>query len=182
MSSNVHPVASSWSRRRGVLLPFGNSTCNSASHRGISAFFSDFTQQLERAETRKLTARLELFQRKFPQSTLSVFITELPPRAAVADYAFWLANRVRFSDVEAVGTHDFDFVLAIDTHAGAAALTAGYGLDNRVAEEDLAAALEAGRAAFAVNDWASGIEQCVHGFTERLRTIARRARSRTRRL
>ncbi len=132
---------------------------------------TDRTLALPKPELRKLHILLELFQRKFPQSVFSVFLTEMPAGTALGEYTFWLANRVRFNTVEANGGKNFDLLLVVDV-GGAAGLTVGYGLENMLAEGELSAALEAGRAAFAEKNWTLGIERTVSFLMARMREIA----------
>ncbi len=134
---------------------------------------TDCTLTFSKADLRKLQMLLDLFHEKFPQSTFSVFVAELPAGIAIGEYTFWLANRVRFSTIESNGEHNFDLLLVLDTAGGAAGLTVGYGLENYLAEEDLSAALELSRTAFAAENWTAGIEGCVHALMKRMRAIAR---------
>ncbi|MBA3960718.1 MAG: hypothetical protein H0X40_02300 [Chthoniobacterales bacterium] len=133
---------------------------------------SDSTRSLTHAERRKLRRVVGLFRSKFPQTTLSLFLAELPAGNTITEYAFWLANRERGSAMNATVKHNFELVLLIDI-TGSAALTAGYGLEKYLADEDLNAALRAGRAAFATRDWATGIERCLQVLTERMRRAVR---------
>ncbi|MGH7938188.1 MAG: TPM domain-containing protein [Chthoniobacterales bacterium] len=133
---------------------------------------SDRTLTLSRQERRKLQTLLKLFRRKFPQSTFAVLLADLPVGTSVGEYAFWLANRARFGAIESLGENNFDLLLVVDV-AGAAALTVGYGLEKLVPEEDLSAALEAGRNAFAGKNWSMGVELCVTHMMNRLREITR---------
>ena len=136
------------------------------------AHVTDVTERLPEKELEKLRARVALFERKFPQTFLSVFIIGLPEGVEVGEYAFWLANRALFSALETVGEENFDILLVVNTTAGAAALTVGYGLEPFVTEDDLEAALEAGRASWMGGDIAAGIRACVDKLQERLRRIA----------
>src|ERR1700736_3925771 len=104
-------------------------------------FLTDHTGRLRTRELAELRQLLRLFGRKFPQSAFSVFLTNQVPDGAVAEYTFWLANRVRFGRVNAIGSENFDLLLGIDTETSSAALVAGYGLENYVSERDLERAL-----------------------------------------
>ncbi|HEY5036862.1 MAG TPA: TPM domain-containing protein [Chthoniobacterales bacterium] len=142
-----------------------------------SGSLTDATHKLSAGDRRKLKTLLQLFHRKFPQSILSVLLTELKPGMVIGEYTFWLANRVRFGWVESKGEDNFDLLLVVDIAGGAAGMAAGYGLDRELAEGDLEAALEAGRNAFAEGDWATGIERCVNQLMERMREILRATES-----
>lgn len=138
-----------------------------------SGSLTDATHKLSKPDRRKLKTLLQLFHRKFPQSILSVLLTEAKPGTVISEYTFWLANRVRFGWVESKGANNFDLLLVVDVTSGAAGMTAGYGLERQLAEGDLEAALEAGRSAFAEGEWATGIERCVNQLMERMREILR---------
>jgi uncharacterized membrane protein YgcG len=120
----------------------------------------------------KLRGELALFEKKFPQSLFSVFITELSPGASVAEYAFWLANRGRFSALEAVGSENFDLLLVIDAVAGTAALTVGYGLEKYLQESNLEDILASAAPAFREGDLADGILICIDRTVRRMREIS----------
>lgn len=135
--------------------------------------FADPGDELPPGKQRRLNQLLELFGKKFPQSIFSVYLMEMPAGTTPNEYAFWLSNRARSNNAAAIGEKNFDLVLLIDV-AGGAALTAGYGFENYLTEEDLSAVLEAGQEAWAVRDWAGGIERCIAGMTERLRLASQR--------
>ena len=134
---------------------------------------ADYAQILSAAELRRLTNQLALFHRKFPQVTLAVVIAESPAGSAMGEYVFWLANRMRFSAAEAIGAKNFDLLLVLGI-GGTSGFSAGYGLENLVAEEDLARVLEAGQEDFAAERWAAGIAACVDCLIERLREVCRK--------
>lgn len=135
--------------------------------------FADPGNELAPGRQRRVNDLLELFAKKFPQSVFSIYLMEMPAGAPPNEYALWLANRARVHNATAVGQLNFDLVLVIDV-AGSAALTAGYGLENYLTEEDLDAVLEAGRDAFAARAWEEGIERCSAELTTRLRAASQR--------
>jgi uncharacterized membrane protein YgcG len=138
-----------------------------------SRYLTDRSGRLPRAAIAKLRDALQLFERKFPQSLFSVFIIDLPPNAAVNEYAFWLANRARFSPIEAVGAENFDLLLVVDSAANTAAFTVGYGLEKYLSEDDLDDALTAALPDLWKGDLASGIRICIDWMTRRMRDISR---------
>ncbi len=137
-----------------------------------SRHLTDRSGRLALNEMPKLRGQLDLFERKFPQSLFSIFITELPPDTSIGEYAFWLANRGRFSSIEVVGSENFGLLLVIDTFAGAAALTVGYGLEKYLQEADLADILSSAEPMFREGDLAGGIAICIDRAVQRMREIS----------
>ena len=139
-----------------------------------SRYLTDRSERLSLRDASKLREALRLFGRKFPQLLFSVVLMDLRPRAPVAEYAFWLINRARFSEFQATGPRNFELLLVIDPGAKEAALITGYGLENFVAEEDLEATLNAARSGLEAGDLAGAIHSCIEFMTRRLREIGQR--------
>jgi uncharacterized membrane protein YgcG len=136
-----------------------------------SRFLTDRTGQLPLRAMADLRDLLRLFKRKFPQSLFSVFVTDAVQGGAISEYTFWLANRARFSSLGAVEGDNFDLLLGIDTHARAAALVIGYGLEAFISERDLQRALADAASAFYGGDYVGGIRNCVEFMMNRMRDI-----------
>jgi uncharacterized membrane protein YgcG len=117
---------------------------------------------------------LRLFNRKFPQSRFSVFMTSQMPGGPIGEYAFWLMNRARFGFLEAVGGDNLDLLLVIDVERGAAALVLGYGLEDYLTERDLERALAEAASGFYPGDFTQGIQVCVEFIMNRMREIAKK--------
>lgn len=141
-----------------------------------SRFLSDRAHRLELKEMETLREGLRLFEKKFPQVLLSVLITDLPAGSEAGEYAFWMANRARFSSVEKTGADNFDLLLVIDVISETAALTAGYGLERFVTEEDLAKAMTAVAGPLRKGDFAGAIRACLEKLTRILRERSETAR------
>jgi uncharacterized membrane protein YgcG len=139
-----------------------------------SRFVTDCTRALSQREIAEMHRLLRLFNRKFPQSRFSVFMTSQVPDSTIGEYAFWLMNRARFGFLEAVGGNNFDLLLAIDVERGAAALVAGYGLENYLPERDLERALAEGASGFHAGDFGQGIRACVEFMMNRMREIVKK--------
>jgi len=133
-----------------------------------SRFLSDRSGKLPIEEMTQLRAELRLFQKKFPQSLFSIFITELPRATSVTEYAFWLANRAKFSSGEKTLGENFNLLLVIDLAGSNAALTAGYGLERHVPEQDLKAVLDDLAAAMRDGGLAAGLRASIESLTRRL--------------
>ena len=134
-----------------------------------SMYFSDRTDRVPMREMAAIRTMLELFHQRFPQCLFSVFVADLPRGTSVGEYAFWLANRARFSSVEHVQGDHFGLLLLIDVNGHAAALNAGYGLEEHLREEDLQAALDAFAEPIRANDMPAGVQACLDAIAERLR-------------
>ena len=142
-----------------------------------SRYLSDRSEKLPREEVNKLRAALRLFQKKFPQSLFSILVTELPNNTSITEYAFWLANRSRFSTVETRFQENFNIVLVVDLTANAAALNVGYGLEPHIPEEDLRKVLDEFAEAFRQeNDLAKALHVCIDSLTRHLRERAQTER------
>jgi hypothetical protein len=138
-----------------------------------SRYLSDRSATLTTAEIERLRELLQRFERKFPQALFSVFITELPEKTNIKEYAFWLANRSQFSSVEAIGSGNFDLLLVIDPVAESAALTIGYGLEKFLSEEDLRATLAAATPSLRGAQLEHGIRICIEEMTRRLSELCK---------
>jgi uncharacterized membrane protein YgcG len=133
-----------------------------------SMYFTDRTDRVPLREMAAVRQTVELFHRRFPQCLFSVFVADLPRDTPVAEYAFWLANRARFSSVEQVHGENFDLLLVIDLSGRNAALNAGYGLEEHLREEDLEAALAAFTSRMRGDDLPGAVQACVDAVADRL--------------
>jgi uncharacterized membrane protein YgcG len=141
-------------------------------------YLSDRSGRMPLREIKKLRGLLRIFEKKFPQSLFSVFVTNGVPTGSISEYAFWLANRTGFSSIQAVAGENFDLLLGIDTETGMAALIIGYGLENYLTEDDLQAALAVAENAFRAGDFPRGIRECVEFVMNRMREIAKACEAR----
>ena len=142
-----------------------------------SRYLSDRAGTLALNEMEEIRESLRLFEKKYPQILFSVFVAELQPGGGTArEYAFWLANRARFSSVEKKEADNFDMLLVIDVNSQEAALTTGYGLEKHVSEQDLEDALHAASNSFREDEIAEGIQVCIDFLVRRLRKCSAVAR------
>ena len=138
-----------------------------------SRFVTDRSGTVPVRAIKELRALLDLYRRKFPQSLFSVFVVGRVENGSIAEYVFWLANRARFSALEAVAGENFDVLLGLDLAAREAALQVGYGLENYLSERDLKNALAQASSALHAGDFARGIRDCVSFMMDRMREVAK---------
>lgn len=134
-----------------------------------SRYLSDRSGRLPIPDMEAIRKELRLFEKKFPQILLSVLVTELPAGSGVNEYAFWMANRARFSSVKKKENDNFDMLLVLDVVAQEAALTTGYGLEPYVNEEVLRSVLEAMAGPLRKGDLPGGIHAGIRALTTKLR-------------
>lgn len=137
-----------------------------------SRYLSDRSGRLDLTDMEQIRESLRLFEKKFPQILFSVFVADLEPGGTVQEYAFWLANRARFSSIDKTKADNFNMLLVIDVATNAAALTTGYGLEAYVDESDLEDALIAGEKHWRDGDFAAGIQACIAFLVGRLRELS----------
>ncbi len=137
-----------------------------------SRFLTDRTGRMALDEMTQLRAALRLFQKKFPQSIFSIFVTELPRGTAVAEYAFWMANRAKFNSGEKTEGENFNLLLVIDLTGNTAALTVGYGLERYVPEQDLKSVLDDLANGMRDDGLAAGLRAGIDSMTRRLRELS----------
>jgi uncharacterized membrane protein YgcG len=141
-----------------------------------SRYFTDRAGRIPMAEIEQLRAALRLFEKKFPQILFSVFMDDLHAGPAVSDYAFWLANRARFSSLAKKHGENFDLLLVIDLATPSASLMAGYGLEDHVSEDDLQLVLNELAGPLRAGNVAAGIRALLEALTRLLRVRSREAR------
>ncbi len=141
-----------------------------------SRFFTDRSGTLALDEIKRIRTQLSLFHQKFPQALLSVVVTELAGGGSAAEFAFWMANRARFTSAEKTRGDNFNLLLAIDLTGRAAALTTGYGLEKHVPEEALQSALNEFARAQREHGVAAGIKACIASLVRQLRELADEAK------
>jgi uncharacterized membrane protein YgcG len=141
-----------------------------------SRLFTDRSGTLPLPEIKQIREQLRLFQKKFPQVLLSVFVNDFEPGTSVAEFAFWMANRARFTSSDRVRGENCNLLVVIDLTSGSAALTSGYGLENYVPEQALQDALDEFASTARDEDLAAGIRACIASLTRQLRELALKAK------
>jgi uncharacterized membrane protein YgcG len=142
-----------------------------------SRFLTDRTGRIPMSEIEQLRAALRLFEKKFPQILFSIFVDDLHAGTSVSEYAFWLANRARFSSLEKKHGENFDLLLVIDHATRSASLTTGYGLEDHVSEHDLQLVLDELAGPLREGNVAAGIHALLEALIRLLRVRSRDARN-----
>lgn len=124
-------------------------------------------------EIAQLRAALRLFEKKFPQALFSIFVDQLPKGTSISEFAFWMANRARFSSLEKKHGENYDLLLVIDLATASACLTTGYGLETHLSENDLKAILNELAAPLLAGNVAAGIRALLDALVRRLRALSR---------
>lgn len=141
-----------------------------------SRLLTDRSGTLPLPEIKQLREQLRLFHKKFPQVLLSVFVNDFQPGTSVGEFAFWMANRARFTSADRIRGENCNLLLVIDLTSGTAALTSGYGLEKHVPEETLQSALDEFAAAARDEDLTAGVRACIAALTRQLRELSIKAK------
>ena len=142
-----------------------------------SRYLTDRSGRISLNDMAQLRGALRLFEKKFPQTLFSIFVDELPAGTSVSEYAFWLANRARFSSLEKKQGDNFDLLLEVDLAIPSASFTAGYGLEPQLSEEDLQAVLDELAGPLAAGAIADGLRALLDALIRRLRVRWKQART-----
>ena len=141
-----------------------------------SRLCTDRSGTLSLPDIKQIREQLRLFQKKFPQVLLSVFVNDFEPGTSVPEFAFWMANRARFTSSDRVRGENCNLLLVVDLTSGSAALTSGYGLEKHVPEEALQKALDEFASAAREADLAAAIRAAIASLTRQLRELAVKAK------
>jgi uncharacterized membrane protein YgcG len=141
-----------------------------------SRYLSDRAGKLDLGDMEEVREQLRLFERKVPQVLFSVYVTDLPAGTSVREYAFWLANRARFTPIQKSPAENLDMLLVIDLFGNNAALIGSYGLEKFVPEGDLDEALAELATGMRSGSVPDGIRACIKFLTKRVRQRVGEAR------
>ncbi len=104
---------------------------------------SDLTGKLGSFARRKVARVIADLERRYPQLAVAVVLTEVPPQAPLAAYAFWVFNRGQLSSALEKGGDNHLVMLLIDTHTDQAITMVGYGLEPFIEENRIQNCLQA---------------------------------------
>jgi hypothetical protein len=124
------------------------------------------------ADRASLLAKVDEFERRFPQVHLALFAGLLPPVLNVATAGFWLLNHgVRTKHGRRMD-NELGVVILIDPQAHQVGFSVGYGLEQMLAPEKLSALLEKARQRLQHRDYASAFRSLIRGIDQLLRSAA----------
>lgn len=87
-------------------------------------------QALRLSDAQLLERRIDDFEHRFPQITVSVFLGELPHGIDPASAAVWLLNQGIMIRHDAVQSNRHSIVLIVNPRAAQAGIAVGYGLEH----------------------------------------------------
>ena len=122
-------------------------------------------------DRRRLEARLDDFERRFPQVFFAVYFGVLPAGFSVSEVGFWLLNHAAFGTHDISKRNEFGIVLAIDPSASTAAFSLGYALESFEANLKLPTLLNSISSKLKRGDYGKAVEECVGTVDRRLRSI-----------
>jgi hypothetical protein len=137
------------------------------------SFVTDYQEAMSFGAAKRLSGHLFMLGKRFPQATFSVFFFPPPPRIPHKLYAFWLANRGRFSPLTARSEKNYSVLLLVDCDRGQAVLNVGYGVETILDEDTLAECLMKAKPAFDRGKYDSGVRACFASVSHKLMVAAR---------
>ncbi len=128
----------------------------------FGAYVTDSTgAELLQREYTTIERVLKGFERRFPQSRFSFFVTKLPASWSLREYAFWLLNECKFVPPERCLGANFSLLLVYDLAKKRACLMTGYGLEAYLEREDLEAILRVGSSQIARQKYVAALRRIV---------------------
>lgn len=112
---------------------------------------NDTAQILVRREVRTINHEIERLERVFPQLRFVIVTCQVPDKATLPTYAFWLFNRSGITAATERGSQNRLVMLVLDASHAQAACMIGYGLEPFVSEARITSALNAALALLSVN-------------------------------
>lgn len=122
-------------------------------------------------DRRKLEARLDDFERRFPQVFFAVYIGVLPVGFSVSEVGFWLLNHAAFGTHDISKRNEFGIVLAIDPSASTAAFSLGYALESVESSLQLPTLLNSISPKLKRGDFGRAVEISIRTVDKRLRSV-----------
>lgn len=133
---------------------------------------TDAAHCLRLTDQRRIEARLDDFERRFPQVFFAVYFGVLPQGLSVPEVGFWLLNHAAFGTHEIAKRNEFGIVLVVDPAAGQAGLCVGYAIEalgSRMAGDDV---LRSMRPLLAQSDYGRAVTLAIRHLDRKLRSFA----------
>lgn len=122
-------------------------------------------------DRRRLEAKLDDFERRFPQIFFAVYFGVLPGGFSVSEVGFWLLNHAAFGTHDISKRNEFGIVLVIDPSATTAAFTLGYSLEGVEAGLQLESVLKSVSPSLKKGDFGKAVEQSIRRVDRKLRAV-----------
>lgn len=124
-------------------------------------------------DRRKLEARLDDFERRFPQVFLAVYFGVLPQGLRVAEVGFWLLNHAAFGTHDISKRNEFGIVIVVDPAASTACFSLGYAVEALADQIKPVDILERMRGSLTLSHYAGAVEKAVCLLDRRLRSAGK---------
>lgn len=112
-------------------------------------------------------------ERRFPQLSIAVVLTQVPPQTPLPLYAFWLFNRGTLSSAVEKGGDNRLVMLLIDTGSDRASAMVGYGLEPFMQEIQLQSCLQAAEQPLRRRRFAPAVESFARELDRQLVELCR---------
>ncbi|MEM7145446.1 MAG: TPM domain-containing protein [Verrucomicrobiota bacterium] len=129
----------------------------------------DPEERFESRDRKRINRAANQFERRFPQTAVSICITRLPKGADAREFGYWLFNVSPPKSPEAAQRRYFTLLLVIDRAHRTAAATIGYGLDTFIDDGALKKLLSSSREHFQQGHYAEGITHFLKATGKHLR-------------
>ena len=127
---------------------------------------------LDKRSIKKLAARIDEMQRRFPQVKMHIIVRDFPSIYPFDLFLFLTFNHARLSIEAHKGCENRDILLVVDPSQARCGLTVGYGLEPFLREETLDHLLELAEPAFRDQRWLDGFTTIVDGLDRLLESVA----------
>lgn len=134
---------------------------------------ADTTGTLGAFARRRAAHVITEIERRFPQLSIAVVLTQVPSQAPMLPYAFWLFNRGSLSSAVSKGGDNRLVLLLIDTSSDRAITMVGYGLEPFMQEPHLQSCLQAAEHPLRRRRFAPAIESFARELDRQLVDLCR---------
>lgn len=128
----------------------------------------DASKTISTEHTGQLNARLDRFERDFPQLVFATYIADLQENINLRELGFWLINRAIINSPRG---NDGAILLCINNRELSASLSLGYLPEQHLGEATLSSILEDARPQLSARHYAQVISGCLNALSQQLRNL-----------